>query len=94
MRAQRARAHEELIVWQRSIDLVQQVNEITGRFPLAERAEFRRFVSIARGSLKELETLMVVAERLGMACSTDLFSARSLADEVSRMLTALRKRLT
>jgi four helix bundle protein len=56
------------------------------------RDDFRQFLSIARGSLKELETHFVIAERLELLSAVDLRRARSLCDEVSRMLSALQRK--
>ena len=51
------------------------------------------FVRIANGSLKELETQLLLAERFGYVSRQDLESALALADEVGRMLTGLRRSL-
>jgi four helix bundle protein len=58
------------------------------------REDYRHFLSIARGSLKELETHLIISERLGFLVEGDLLVARSLSDEVSRMLSALHRKLT
>jgi|SRR5688572_27382275 len=55
--------------------------------------DYCRFLSIARGSVKELETHFVIAEGLGYVTAADLQRARSLGDEVSRMLSALQRKL-
>jgi len=57
------------------------------------RGEYLNHLSIARGSLKELETLLAVAERLGYVPSDDLAKACELCDHVSRMLTRLARSL-
>jgi four helix bundle protein len=57
------------------------------------RAEYRRFLSMSRGSLKELETYFVLSEGLGYATSRDLEPAWSLCDEISRMLTSMQQAL-
>jgi four helix bundle protein len=57
------------------------------------RKEFLHFLSIAHGSLAELQTLLSVAERVGLAAAAEVALARSLGDEVSRMLTVMRARL-
>ena len=57
------------------------------------RAEYRRFVSMSRGSLAELETELLIAERLGYGSSDDLAAARNDAVRVGQMLTKLRKSL-
>lgn len=55
--------------------------------------EFANFLSIARGSLAELDTAMEICVRLGYLTRTDLATIDQLADEVGRMLTTLAKRL-
>lgn len=58
------------------------------------RKEFIQFLSIAHGSLSELETHLVVAEAVGYASHDRVTHALRLADETGRMLTVLRARLT
>ena len=48
------------------------------------------FLSYARGSVKEAESMVFVAQRLGFASPADCVAALRLADETSRMLAALR----
>jgi four helix bundle protein len=55
--------------------------------------EFANFLSIARGSLAELDTAVEICVRLGYFNRTDLVALDSLADEVGRMLTTLARRL-
>jgi four helix bundle protein len=82
----------DLIVWQKSIDLVTEVYRNTSKFPREEifaltsqirrcavsipsniaegegrkgAPEFARFLRIAQGSLAELQTQLIVSERLG-----------------------------
>lgn len=50
-------------------------------------------ISIANGSLKELETLLLLSQRLGHLTPKDIEPALHLADEVGKMLTVLRQRL-
>ena len=56
--------------------------------------EYRQFVSIARGSLAELETELAIAERLSYITQEDTAAANRYADEVGRMLSTLHARLT
>jgi four helix bundle protein len=57
------------------------------------RADFGRFLSIARGSLLELETLLDVAVRVGYLKDTELTTALGLATEVGKMVRTLVWRL-
>jgi four helix bundle protein len=57
------------------------------------RRDYAQFVAIARGSLMELETYVMIAERLRYIGSKDAVEALERIAEVSRMLTALRLRL-
>lgn len=59
----------------------------------AGRREFLNFLSIAGGSLAETETLLLLAIRIGYVRAQEADKALSLAEEVSRMLVGLRKRL-
>jgi len=59
----------------------------------AHRRAFLHFLSIARASLAEVETHLLVAERVGHIAADDARPAIVLCDEVSRMLTAMRARL-
>jgi four helix bundle protein len=51
--------------------------------------EFARFLSIARGSVKELETLLIICCVLGLLTKPDVEAALSLCDEISRMASTL-----
>ena len=51
--------------------------------------DFARHLAIARGSLMEVETLLLLSERLGMLSAGHTAAALGLADEVSRMLSTL-----
>ena len=89
---------QDLVVWQRSIELVEEVYEITKHLPSDEKfglisqirrvavsipsniaegqrrgtKDFRRFLIIANGSAAEVETQLVLIERLfpHVNCST------------------------
>jgi hypothetical protein len=61
--------------------------------PRATAGEYLNHLSVARGSLKELETLLAIAERLGYLAATELAGAEELCDHVSRMLTRLARSL-
>lgn len=51
--------------------------------------EFGNFLSIARGSLAELDTALELCVRLGYIPRAELAEIEALADEVGRMLTTL-----
>ncbi|MGA0585557.1 four helix bundle protein [Dyella sp. KRB-257] len=55
--------------------------------------EFARFISIARGSLAEVETQLELISRLGMSSAIALEPAVACCDEVGRILRGLRKSL-
>ena len=55
--------------------------------------EFANFLSIARGSLAELDTSLELCVRLGYLERTVLADVDTLADEVGKMLTTLLRRL-
>ena len=57
-------------------------------------AEFRRFVSIARGSVAEVETQLAVATALAFVSSGEIASLSSRLDELSKMLFGLYRRLS
>ena len=56
-------------------------------------AEFRRFVSIARGSVAEVETQLAVAVALGFVAADEIASLASQLDGLSKMLFGLYRRL-
>jgi four helix bundle protein len=57
------------------------------------RGEYKQFLSIARGSVIEVEVQLTVAERLGYTESCALGSALDKCDVISRMLTNLKRAL-
>ena len=59
----------------------------------ASRGEVRQFLSVARGSLKELETVLELAIELGFGVSEQIAIALALADRLSRLLWKLRRSL-
>jgi four helix bundle protein len=59
----------------------------------ATRKDYAHFVSIARGSAAELETLILLIERAGFASHADTEPLIAQIDTVSRMLNRLHARL-
>ena len=57
------------------------------------RRDYANFVSVARGSLAETETHLLLATRVGLLSADMLAPALELADELGRMLRTLRTKL-
>jgi four helix bundle protein len=53
------------------------------------RADYIRFLDIARGSLHEVRTYLDLCHKLGYASEEQLNRAQQLAEEISRMLSGL-----
>lgn len=110
------RSYRDLLVWQKSMDLLVEIYEVTKDFPKEElyglssqikRAvvsvpsniaegssrrttrEFIRFINIATGSLAELETQLIAAERLSFFSEEKKDILLYQTDEISRMLQGL-----
>ncbi|MBN1905585.1 MAG: four helix bundle protein [Deltaproteobacteria bacterium] len=115
------KSYQDLIVWQKAMDLVEIVYQATKKFPKEElygltnqirraavsipsniaegharnsTAEFRNFLSIAQGSKAEVETQILIAQRLQYIALKQTQEMLSLLKEISKMLGALRSRLT
>jgi len=109
-------SYRELTVWQKSMDLVDAVYDLTATFPdderyaltsqlrrsvvsvpsnIAEgnaresRRDYLRFLHIANGSLKEMETQLIIAARRGYCTRDQAEPAWRLSQEVGKMLNAL-----
>ena len=57
------------------------------------RKDYAHFISIARGSLSELETFVLLVQTLELAGADQCESILERCAEVGRMLTSLRERL-
>lgn len=57
------------------------------------RGDYLQHLSIANGSLKELETHFLIAVRLGHLTQTDIQPVLALAEEVGKMLGSLLRKL-
>ena len=55
--------------------------------------DFARFAAIASGSLRELETHLIIVQRLGYLDKASVESALRLTDELSKMLYRMRRRV-
>lgn len=74
-----------------AISIPANIAEGQGR---ASERDFARFVSIARGSLRELETHLVIALRLRFLEQSEYEQIMSIINEVGRLLQGLSRRLT
>ena len=110
------KSYQELIDWQKAMNLVEQVYIMVKLLPKEEmyalsdqmrRAavsvpsniaegqarsstkEFVNFLSIAKGSLAELETQLMICVRLKYLTQSQTETAISLCREVGKMLTVL-----
>src|SRR4029077_4590020 len=111
---------QDLVVWQKSMDLVAECYQLVRSLPSHEQyglgsqmrraavsipaniaegfgrwhsKEFVRFLLVANGSLKELETHLLIGKRLGFFSAPELAKPVGLVEEIGRMLAALRKKL-
>jgi len=73
-----------------AVSVPSNIAEGHGRF---SDNEFIRFLSIANGSLKEVETQLYLSSRLKYADETQIHSALALCHEVARLLNGLRKKV-
>jgi four helix bundle protein len=58
------------------------------------RRDYAHFVSIARGSVMELQVLLLITQRLRLLAPAQLQPAFSNLKDIERMLTRLRMKLT
>ena len=73
-----------------AVSIVSNIAEGRGR---RATKDFRRFLDIAYGSLCELETQLLLSERLGFLSEKESKSSRQLAMETGRLLNGLRSSL-
>jgi four helix bundle protein len=110
--------HKRLVAWQKGMDLVVLIYDITKTFPkeetyglcsqmrrasvsvpsnIAEGAadrsneQFSNFLSIALGSLNELNTQLELSFRVGYLSEANYEKAQSLLDECSKTTYGLRR---
>ncbi len=69
-------------------------SNIAEGFKRYHNKEYRQFLFIALGSLAELETQLIIAEKLDYIKFEDLNSVSSKIEHLSRMIFALKKKLT
>ena len=73
-----------------AVSIAANIAEGYGR---GSRPAYSSFVRIAQGSLKELETHLLIAERVGFAALVDIEPVLAEADELGRMLRSLLNKL-
>jgi four helix bundle protein len=110
------KTYRELIVWQKAMDLVEEVYKASMSFPKEEiygltsqlrraavsipsnvaegqsrrtTADFLRHLSIAYGSLLEVETQILIATRLNYLAPGNCYKVLEMAGEVGRLLNGL-----
>ena len=121
MRVMQTKTYKDLIVWQKAMDLAEEIHRLSKSFPREElygltsqirraavsvpsniaegqarqsTAEFRNFLSISQGSLAEVETQLFLAIRFGYLTQQQAAQALTLREEISKMLSSLRSKLT
>lgn len=57
------------------------------------RKDYARFVSIARGSIAELDTLLLLSVQTSVLTIDQVSASLDLADEIGRMLNTLHQKL-
>jgi four helix bundle protein len=114
------KSYRDLLVWQKSMDLVVASYEIAKRLPHHENfglisqiqraavsipaniaeghgrrhtGDYMHHLSMARGSLLELETHLLIAARLKYLEAKDIESTLQLTDELGRMISGLIRKL-
>ena len=112
--------YSELIVWQKSMNLVEAIYKTTEAFPGEERfgltsqirraavsipsniaeghgrkstGSFINFLSIAFGSLMEVETQIQIATRLNFLSDDKATALLAQTDEIGKMISGLKKSL-
>ena len=108
--------YQELVAWQKSMDLVEDVYKLTKHFPREElyaltsqirraavsvqsniaegqgrrtTSDFLRHLSIAYGSLREVETQAMIAQRLKYVAGANVKSVIDRVGDVGRLLNGL-----
>ena len=71
-----------------SVSIPANIAEGYGR---QSRGEYAQFLRVARGSLKELETHLLLAVRVGLCQESEITPVLNMCDEEGRMLSALVK---
>jgi len=107
-RPKQINSYRDLLVWQKGMDLVVKSYELASQIQRAavsvpaniaegygrhHLGDYLHQISVANGSLKELETHPLIAQRLAYLREEQIQPALELASEVGRMLRALSRSL-
>jgi four helix bundle protein len=114
-------SYQDLLVWQKSMDLVAASFKVALELPPTEQfglssqirraacsvpaniaegfgrwhaKEFVRFLLIASGSVKELETHLLIGKRIELLSQTDIEASAQMCGEISKMIFALHDKLS
>jgi four helix bundle protein len=115
-----AKSFKDLIIWQRSIQLVESIYKLTGSFPNEElyglsaqlrravvsipsniaegfarryNAEYRQFLYVSLGSLAEVSTQLIIAQKLEYLTEENEKRLLAETEEISKMTMSLIKKL-
>ena len=69
-----------------AVSIASNIAEGWGR---RSRKDYGRFVLVARGSNDELQTQLVIAQRMGFCNAEQFGEANALSDEIGKMLSGL-----
>lgn len=114
------KSYQELLVWQKAMDLTVAIYKATSNFPKEElfglvsqmrraavsiasniaegegrksKNEFAHFIGISLGSKAELETQLILCNRINLIEETVAKPLLTDLDEIGKMLTTLRRTL-
>jgi four helix bundle protein len=114
-------SYKDLIVWQKSVDLCEEVYRQTEKFPKSEaygltsqirrcvvsipsniaegqrrghKLEYIHFLRIAFGSGAELETQLIISQKVGFIDEKNLTRIDTLLSEIMKMLNVMISRLS
>ena len=73
-----------------SVSVASNIAEGYGR---TSKGEYKQFLGMARGSVLELQTQLVISEKLGFGQLEHIKTAQDLAEQTGKMLWALMEKL-
>ena len=73
-----------------AVSIASNIAEGEGR---KSQNEFSHFLGIALGSKSELETQLILSERVNLLKATDTEQIKKSLDDIGKMLTALRRKI-